>query len=242
MAQSTTRLFNLQFLETLESELKTLPVHTNPFFQAFQRGVTQEQLRRFIRQWYIFGIKFRKILIGLLYNLSDQDEAIGLELMRVLYSEYGQGVQENVHASQMLRLVDRLGIERRTLARERLCPEAQDYIDSVGEIFLHGDLPSALGASFGIETTAGLTYRYLYSGLLTFPDLSLKDIRFFETHLFEELHHGDWLRTAVAGYADLDEQREKVRASALLAMDKWHGLWQGMHRIVLGHTSRPTES
>ncbi|MGH7205931.1 MAG: TenA family transcriptional regulator [Nitrospiraceae bacterium] len=242
MPQSVTRLSNLRFLETLESELKALPVHTNPFFQAFQRGVTQDQLRHFIRQWYAFGIKFRKILIGLLYNLSDQDEAIGLELMRVLYSEYGQGVPEHVHAAQMLQLVERLGIDRRTLARERLYPEAQDYIDTVGEIFLHGDIPSALGASFGIETTAGLTYRYLYSGLLTFPDLSLEDIRFFETHLFEELHHGDWLRTAVAGYADLDEQREKVRASALLAMDKWHSLWQGMHRTVLGPVARPTES
>jgi len=41
------------------------------------------------------------------------------------------------------------------------------------------------------------------------------------------------LRTAVAGYADLDEQREKIRAAALLAMEKWHGLWQGMYRAVL---------
>ena len=242
MPQSTTRLSNIQFLETLESELKALPVHKNPFFQAFQRGVTQDQLRHFIRQWYAFGILFRKILIGLLYNLSDKDETIGLELMRVLYSEYGQGVPEHVHTAQMLRLVDRLGIDRRTLARERLYPEAQDYIDTVGEIFLHGDTPAALGASFSIETTAGLTYRYLYGGLLTFPDLSLEDIRFFETHLFEELRHGDWLRAAVAGYADLDEQREKVRASALLAMDKWHSLWQGMLRTVLGRVSRPTES
>ncbi len=238
MPESSTRLSGNQFLDGLERELRALPVHTNPFVEAFQRGVTKEQLRRFIRQWYTFGIRFRKILIGLLYNLSDKDEAIGLELMRVLYSEYGQGVPENVHSAQMLRLVDRLGIDRRLLAQERLCPEAQDYVDTVGEIFLRGDLPSALGASFGIETTAGLTYRYLYSGLLTFPDLSLEDIRFFETHLFEELHHGDWLRTAVAGYADLDEQRDKVRAAALLAMEKWHGLWQGMYRAVLS-TAHP---
>jgi len=228
------RLSTREFLEGLERELSALPVHTNPFFQAFQRGVTPEQLRRFIRQWYVFGIRFRKILIGLLYNVSDQDEAIGLELMRVLYSEYGQGKAGDVHAAQMLCLVDRLEIERKTLAKERLCPAAQDYIDRVGEIFLHGDLPSALGASFGIETTAGLTYRYLYSGLLTFPDLALEDIRFFQTHLFEELQHGDWLRTALAGYADLDEQRIKVRHAALLAMEKWHGLWQGIHLHVLG--------
>jgi len=233
MPGSSTRLSSLQFLDALDRELQAHPVHTNPFFEAFQRGLTREQLRRFIKQWYTFGIRFRKILIGLLYNLSDKDEAIGLELMRVLYSEYGGGVQEQVHAAQMSVLVDRLGIDRGTLAQERLCPEAQEYIDTVGEIFLRGDLPSALGASFGIETTAGLTYRYLYSGLLTFPDLSLEDIRFFETHLVEELRHGDWLRTAVAGYADLDEQREKIRAAALLAMEKWHGLWQGMYRTVL---------
>src|SRR5438093_12128368 len=167
MPGSSTRLSSQQFLDALDRELQAHPVHTNPFFEAFQRGVNREQLRRFIRQWYIFGIKFRKILIGLLYNLSDRDEAIGMELMRVLYSEYGQGIPENVHAAQMLRLVDRLGIDRRALARERLCPEAQDYIDTVGEIFLLGDMPSALGASFGIETTAGLMYRYLYSGLLS---------------------------------------------------------------------------
>ncbi|MBI4400042.1 MAG: iron-containing redox enzyme family protein [Nitrospirae bacterium] len=242
MPTSSTRPSALQFLEALERELQALPVHTNPFFLAFQRGVSWEQLHRFVKQWYTFGIRFRKILIGLLYNLSDQDEAIGLELMRVLYSEYGQGVLENVHATQMLRLVERLGIDRRLLVQERLCPEAQDYIDTVGEIFLRGDLPSALGASFGIESTAGLAYRYLYSGLLTFPELSLADIRFFETHLFEELHHGDWLRTAVAGYADLDEQRDRIRASALLAMEKWHGLWQGMHRVVLDAASRPAKS
>ena len=231
-----TRTSALDFIDGLERELKALPVHTNPFFQAFQRGVTLEQVKRFIRQWYTFGLRFRKILIGLLYNVSDQNEAIGLELMRVLYSEYGEGVRENVHAAQMLRLVDRLGIDRGCLAKERLCPEAQDYIDTVGEIFMRGDLPSALGASFGIETTAGLMYRYIYSGLLTFPDLSLEDIRFFETHLFEELHHGDWLRTALAGYAELDEHRDKIRAAALLAMEKWHGLWEGMCRVVLSST------
>lgn len=241
MAKSTTRVSAREFLEALERELHALPVHTNPFFLAFQRGITREQLVRFIRQWYVFGIKFRKILIGLLYNISDKDEAIGLELMRVLYSEYGQGVRENVHAAQMLRLVDRLGIDRAGLVRERLCPEAQDYIETIGEIFHREDLPSALGASFGIETTAGLTYRYLYSGLLTFPDLSLEDIRFFETHLFEELHHGNWLRTALTGYADLDEHREKIRAAALLAMEKWQWLWQGMHRVVLEKPA-PVES
>jgi hypothetical protein len=180
MAESSTRVSSLEFLAALERELQALPVHTNPFFLAFQRGVTLEQLRRFIRQWYTFGIRFRKILIGL------------------------------------------------------------HYIDTIGEVFLHGEVPSALGASFGIETTAGLTYRYLYSGLLTFPDLSLVDIRFFETHLFEELRHGDWLRTALAGYADLEDQREIIRSSALLAMEKWQGLWQGIHRTVLGAGPLPS--
>lgn len=237
MSHSVTRRSGLAFLDILERELHAHPAHTNPFFQAFQRGVTEAQLRRFVRQWYRFGIQFRKILIGLLYNLSDKDEAIGLELARVLFSEYGNGVPEDVHAAQMLRLTDRLGIDRQVLARERLCPEAQEYIDRVGEMFLHGDMPSALGASFGIETTAGLTYRYLYSGLLTFPQLSLHDIKFFETHLFEELQHGDWLRTALAGYAELEEHRDTIRAAALMAMEKWHGLWLGMHRVVLGDDS-----
>lgn len=237
MSHSVTHRSGLAFLDTLERELQAHPAHTNPFFQAFQRGVTEAQLRRFVRQWYRFGIQFRKILIGLLYNLSDKDEAIGLELARVLFSEYGNGVPEDVHAAQMLRLTDRLGIDRQVLARERLCQEAQEYIDCIGEVFLHGDMPSALGASFGIETTAGLTYRYLYSGLLTFPRLSLHDIKFFETHLFEELQHGDWLRTALAGYAELEEHRDTIRAAALMAMEKWHGLWLGMHRIVLGDES-----
>ncbi len=230
-----------QFMEALERELMALPVHTNRFFQAFQQGVTREQLVRFVKQWYRFGIQFRKILIGLLYNLSDQDEAIGLELMRVLHSEYGRGVPEDVHAAQILRLADRLGIDRTRLAAERLCPEAQDYIDTVGAIYLNGDLPSALGAAFGVETTAGLSYRYLYSGLLTFPDLSLEDIRFFETHLFEELQHGDWLRTALAGYAKLEAQREKVRSSALLAMERWHDLWEGVYRLVLTPPPAPVD-
>lgn len=232
MANTSTRRSSLEFLDDLERELRALPVHSNPFVLAFQRGVTREQLIRFLRQWYVFGIQFRKILIGLLYNVSDKDEAIGLELLRVLHSEYGHGVAERVHAAQMLHLCDRLGIDRASLGAERLCPEARDYIDTVGDLFLRGALPVALGASFGIETTAGLLYRYLYSGLLTFGDLSLEDIRFFETHLFEELQHGDWLRGALAGYAALDPHREQIRGAALLAMEKWHGLWQGMHRLV----------
>lgn len=234
MAKAPTRLSSLEFLAELERELNALPVHTNPFFKAFQRGVTRDQLIRFVKQWYVFGIQFRKVLIGLLYNISDKDEGIGLELARVLFSEYGQGIAEHVHAAQMLRLADRLGVDRRGLARERLCHEAQDYLNVIGDLFLCGSLPSALGASFGIETTAGLTYRYLYSGVLTFQDLSLTDIRFFETHLFEELKHGDGLRAAVATYANLDRHREEIRASALLAMEKWDALWKGMHRVVLG--------
>ncbi len=237
MSHSVTHRSGLVFLDALEQELQAHPAHMNPFFHAFQRGVTEAQLRRFARQWYRFGIQFRKILIGLLYNLSDKDEAIGLELARVLFSEYGNGVPEDVHAAQMLRLTDRLGIDRQVLAREQLCPEAQAYIEGIGEVFLHGDMPSALGASFGIETTAGLTYRYLYSGLLTCPQLSLQDIKFFETHLFEELHHGDWLRAALAGYAELEEHREMIRTAALMAMDKWHGLWLGMYRVVFDDDS-----
>ncbi len=235
MPEASTRRSTLEFLDALEHELKALPVHRNSFFQTFQRGVTRDQLKRFTKQWYLFGIQFRKILIGLLHNLSDKDEEISLELVRVLYSEFGRGVADKVHAREMLKLVDRLEITRQSLAEERLCPEAQEYIDTIGDLFLHGEIPSALGASYGIETTAGLTYRYLYSGLLLFPDLSLEDIRFFETHLFEELDHGDWLRTALARYAELDEHHERIRAAALLAMEKWQGLWQGLHREVLGH-------
>lgn len=235
MPEASTRRSTLEFLDALDHELNALPVQRNPFFQAFQRGVTRDQLTRFIKQWYLFGIQFRKILIGLLHNLCDKDEGISLELVRVLYSEFGHGVADKVHAREMLKLVDRLEITPQSLAEERLCPEAQDYIDTMGDLFLHGEIPSALGASYGIETTAGLTYRYLYSGLLLFPDLSLEDIRFFETHLFEELDHGDWLRAALARYAELDNHRAQVRAAALLAMEKWQGLWQGLHREVLGN-------
>ncbi|MGH9896079.1 MAG: iron-containing redox enzyme family protein, partial [bacterium] len=154
MADSSTRLSAQQFLDGLEAELKAHPVHRNAFFQAFQRGVTRPQLRRFVGQWYLFGLKFRKILIGLLYNLSDQDETISLELMRVLHSEFGNGVRDRVHAEQILKLADRLGLDRSVLQRDALYQEAQEYLETIGEIFLHGDLPSALGASFGIETTA----------------------------------------------------------------------------------------
>lgn len=42
---------------------------------------------------------------------------------------------------------------------------------------------------------------------MTFPLLSPQEIKFFETHLFEELEHGDWLRAALAGYAELEEHR-----------------------------------
>ncbi len=237
MPDSSTAATARTFLAALEAELQALPVHRHPFLLAFQRGIKREELREFVRQWYLFGIQFRKILVGLLYNLSDKDETVSLELMRVLYSEFGNGVREDVHAEQMRRLIDRLGIGPAELTREALCPEAQEYLDAVGAIFLTGPVPAALGASFGIETTAGLTYRYLYSGLLTFPDLSLEDIRFFETHLLEELQHGDWLRAALLSYAELDSHRATIRSSALLAMDKWHGLWRGMARVVLGQAA-----
>src|SRR2546422_10600179 len=121
MPGSSTRLSSLQFLDALDRELQAHPVHTNPFFEAFQRGVTREQLRRFIRQWYTFGIRFRKILIGLLYNLSDKDEAIGLELMRVLYSEYGGGGEEEGDAAPKLGLGERVGVDSGALAQGRIC-------------------------------------------------------------------------------------------------------------------------
>ncbi len=227
------------FITGLEQDLQALPVHQHLFLQIFQRGITHEELSRFVRQWYHFGLQFRKILIGLLYNISDKDEAIGLELAKVLYSEYGEGVSEQVHATQLLRLVDALDISREDLAREQLCPEAQAYINGVGNLFLHGTLPSALGASFAIETTAGSPYRYLYSGLLTFPNLSLQDIKFFETHLFEELHHGDWLRTALMGYAHLTDHQESIRTAAFYAMERWQGLWQGLHHLVFNRSDNP---
>lgn len=239
MAKGSTKTSAQNFLIGLERELNGLPVHHHPFLETFQRGITRDELIRFVRQWYHFGLQFRKILIGLLYNLSDKDEAIGLELTKVLFSEYGQGVAEQVHATQLLRLVNALEITHESLAQERLCPEVQEYINCVGDLFLHGSLPSALGASFAIETTAGSPYRYLYSGLLTLPDLSLEDIKFFETHLFEELHHGEWLRSALIGYAHLTDQQEHISAAALLAMDKWQGLWQGMHHLVF---DRPLSS
>ncbi len=72
------------------------PRSRESFCQAFQWSVTQEQLRRFIRYWYTVGIRFRKMVIGLLRNLSDQDEPIGLELRRVLHSEYGHGMHHTV--------------------------------------------------------------------------------------------------------------------------------------------------
>lgn len=225
------------FIDTLGEELSALPVHRHPFLIRFQQGMTREELRRFLVQWYLFGLRFRKILIGLLYNLSDQDEAISLEILRVLYSEYGHGVKEDVHSTQILHLIDHLGIDRADLVPETLCAEAADYLETIGRVYLHGDVSSALGASFGIETTAGLAYRYLYAGLLVHPGLSLDDIRFFEVHLFEERQHGAWLETALLEYSCLEEQRDRIRTCAFLAMEKWHRLWDGMFRIVFDHAS-----
>lgn len=224
------------FIDELSKALSALPVQRHPFLLRFQQGVTREQLRRFLVQWYLFGIRFRKILIGLLYNLSDQDEAVSLEILRVLYSEYGYGVGENVHSAYILRLIDRLGISRSELVPQNLCAEATDYLETVGEVYLHGDVPSALGASYGIEATAGLAYRFLYSGLLVQADLSLDDIRFFEVHLFEERQHGTWLETALLEYGQLERHQDRIRSCAFLAMEKWHGLWNGLYRIVFDDT------
>lgn len=224
------------FIDRLGKELSALPVHRHPFLIRFQQGVTSEQLRRFLVQWYLFGIRFRKILIGLLYNLSDQDEAVSLEILRVLYSEYGHGVREDVHSTHILRLIDRLEIDRSDLVPENLCSEASEYLETVGEIYFHGDVSSALGASFGIEATAGLAYRYLYGGLLVHVDLSLDDIRFFEVHLFEERQHGTWLEAALLEYGRLETHQDRIRSCAFLAMGKWHCLWNGIYRVVFDDT------
>lgn len=246
MAHSVAHPSGSAFLDALEQELQAHPVHTNPFFRAFQRGVTEAQLRRFVRQWYRFGIQFRKILIGLLYNLSDQDETIGLELARVLFSEYGNRVPEDVHAAQMLRLADRLGIDRQVLARERLCPEAQIYLDDIGEVFLHGDMPSALGASFGIETTAGLTYRYLYSGLLTFPAALAAGHRVFRSPSFRgtaarRLASRRPGRVRGAGGAPRNDSRGRVDGDGemawSLARHASFGARRRFHDQVIGLTS-----
>src|SRR2546428_645968 len=142
MPGSSTRLSRLQFLDALDRELQAHPVHTNPFFEAFQRGVTREQLRRFIRQWYTFGIRFRKILIGLLYNLSDKDEAIGLELMRVLYSEYGGGGPGEGDAEPMFVRVGCLGVQCGTPAPARACTGGPADIGPPPEHLFCGALPS----------------------------------------------------------------------------------------------------
>jgi len=65
--------------------------------------VTKEQLRRFLRQWYTFGIRFRKVLIGPLYNLSDKlaEPAAQNRHYRFRYVEVRRGaVFEGSPASQ----------------------------------------------------------------------------------------------------------------------------------------------
>jgi pyrroloquinoline quinone (PQQ) biosynthesis protein C len=224
-----------QFVQELEGELVALPVHTHPFFQSFER-LSREQLREFVKQWYVFGREFRRILIGLLYNVVNQDEEVALEVLRTVWSEMGNGRKEHVHSNVMLITVDALSIPHGELASTRLIPEAQDYIDTMGDLFLHGDLPSALGASYGIESTAGLIYRHMYGALLRHFDLHLTDIKFFEVHLFEELNHSDFLTTAVMHHATPQNQAQ-IRRGAFLAMEKWQRLWDGMHRHVVAQQS-----
>ncbi len=221
------------FTDNLSQELETLPVYNNKFFTTFKTEyLTEVQMKKFAGQYFWFCQNFITALIGLIYN-TPPTEAVRMELLKTLWSEMGYGKDEAIHLNLLRQFTTRLGLSEHDLQQVTPIPEIKNYIDYLGTIFLTGDYREAIGAEFGVETTAADEFTYLYPGIKKYENFSAADIHFFAFHLIEEQQHGSWLAEAVEKIARTPEDEVFIRKGALEAGKLWGEFWEGMYRYVV---------
>lgn len=222
------------FLESLVQELKTHPVNTNAFFQAFKdRSLSRDQLQAFLRQYHYFCKHFVKLLEGLLYKTPINEVEMRIELIKTLHSELGSGRSEQAHIRLLERFAEALGLSAGTLDQTVPIPEVERYLIVLHRLFIESEYLVALGAELAVEITAAAEFRYFYPGLKKYGDFSARDLAFFELHLEAEEDHSAWLTEAVRKTARTQADLERVGDGARATADAWHDFWHGMYREVI---------
>lgn len=220
-------------IQELTQELEAKPVNHNNFYKRFRdETLSQEQLRRFAKQYFWFCDQFITVLVGLIYNTPSNQGAMRLELIKTLYSEMGYGKEENIHLNLLRRFTTALGINEEELQTVTPTPKVAAYIEGLDELFTRSDFRKAVGAEFGVEVTAALEFTYLSPGIEKYKQFTKQDIYFFPFHLAEEELHSDWLTQAVLNICQTEEDLALIREGALKAADLWGEFWEGMEAYV----------
>jgi pyrroloquinoline-quinone synthase len=223
------------FVHELAAELRKHPVNANAFFRAFEaEHLSRDRLCVFVCQYHYFCKHFVKLLEGLLFHTPIDQTEMRIELVKTLYSEWGNGRPDQAHLALLGRFAGALGLTTADFAATLPLPAVTQYLRLLQRLFMDSDHLAALGAETAVEVTAASEFNSLYPGLKKYSCFQEDDLIFFRLHMQEELTHGQWLLQAVERTAPTPETQARVLAAARETADAWHAFWLGLYEPVFG--------
>ena len=162
-----------------------------------QMPMAKNEAIRFGVQWYKAATAHKKSFPGLIYNTTN--DAIRLQLIRILDEEYGYGEESEIHARLLERFLIGLGIDPARVPGISTNEKVEAFSSGVDNVWLKSDPIKAYGAHFALEYLAAKMHKSFFSSL---QDVGLSDteIRYFQLHSTVEEEHS---KIAEVGFTEL---------------------------------------
>ena len=223
------------FLATVKDMMAHEPVMHHPFLTEFERQVLDgRQLRRFAIQWYKTARAHKEAFPAIIYNTPDDD--VRMELIDILYEEYGRGDREKVHANMLRRFLDALGITESDILNTEALPAVRQFSEEVKRIWRDGDPARAFGLHFALEFLASSLHVHFANGLQKYQTFTARDLEYFTYHKTAEQRHADYSESGFLLYASYPENRPLLEEGVTQGIDLLRDLWEGFYQYVFQST------
>lgn len=227
----------LSFYQEMRSLVLGHGAINNSYLDRFRSGnVSDSELKEFAVEFYNFARFFPQILVSQLVNT--EDVKVADELVKVLYSELGDGQTSQRHELLYRDFLRSIGIDVHEAMSRPMLPSTRAYIEGMTQLYSDRDHAKALGASFGLENMAITMWDHLIPGLnyLKATRHPHMDITYFTFHRQLESAHEEAMEHAVAAVQSTtdsgmsEKDKEEFRYGVNAVLDYLKDFWRGLER------------
>lgn len=215
---------NLEFFLEQKLKIESGVAMYHPFLSKVKHKMLSiDQLRFFMKHWFQMAKAHRINYPKIIANITDDN--IRLELINILYEEYGFGEPTKVHGRVLAKLLLALGITEDEAALEKQLLATQNFIHTTSDIWGNGHHALAYGLHFGLEYLASFQQSCFSIGMAQYNFLSLNDREYFDIHAEAEVRHVKMSEDGFLSYAKTIDGQENLANGIAIAETLLGNLW-----------------
>jgi hypothetical protein len=216
-----------KFILSLQSEVASHPVLTNPWLTERSKYLSFEDLLLWLSQEYFVSIGFVDWFLFVAANTKNQMAKI--ILVQNIWEELGEGNVSETHVSILEDFLEKLGYD---LASNAILNETKEYLSDMQKII-------SLGFFYGLgalgpanEYLLKLEYSKVSESYQTLKNkLNLPEGKFFQVNLDADEGHSKRMFDLISLLANTEKEKNEVRDGNRLALDAREKFYVGLERI-----------